>query len=329
MVARHTCSVKQQGKWEVKGIEKEKSFAAIHHSSPRVLLIDTQAAVKICCAPVNHTDSHLSPTVVAVIPARYASSRLPGKPLVEIAGRAMILHVVERALSAGRVARAVVATDDERIRRVVVDAGFEALLTRADHQSGSDRLAEVAAALADAEIIVNVQGDEPLLAPATIDRAVEALLGDAEVACATVCEAIERSEDVISSDVVKVVVDERDRALYFSRAPVPFPRDAVAAHGTLAAALAAEPALVRLFRKHTGLYVYRREFLLEYTRWPQAGLERAESLEQLRMLAHGAKIKVIEAAGASIGVDTPADLERVRAIMEGTPKFVVPASVVK
>jgi 3-deoxy-manno-octulosonate cytidylyltransferase (CMP-KDO synthetase) len=246
---------------------------------------------------------------------------LPGKPLITVAGRPLILHVVERALAARTVSRAVVATDDERILRVVCEAGFEALMTRADHQSGSDRLAEAAEGLDADAVVVNVQGDEPLIASETIDRAVEALLGDAEADAATTCETIERAEDVLSGDVVKVVLDERGRALYFSRSPVPFPRDAVRSHGTLAAALSANPALLGLFRKHTGLYVYRRSFLLEYTRWPQTALERAESLEQLRILEHGAKIRVVEAASASIGVDTPADLERVRAMMEGGSRF--------
>ena len=228
----------------------------------------------------------------------------------------MILHVIERALAARHVARAIVATDDERIRRAVSEAGFEALMTRADHLSGSDRLAEAAEGLEDAEIIVNVQGDEPLVAPETIDRGVEALWDDAEAVVATTCEAIERAEDVLSSDVVKVVTDDDGRALYFSRSPIPFLRDAINAAGTLAAALARDPTLLGLYRKHTGLYVYRRSFLLEYSRWPQTRLERAESLEQLRMLERGVKIKVVEAATPSIGVDTPADLERVRAMLE-------------
>ncbi len=228
----------------------------------------------------------------------------------------MILHVVERALAARCVGRVIVATDDERILAVVREAGREALMTRADHRSGSDRLAEAAESLEDVEIIVNVQGDEPLLAPETIERAVKALLEIEDAAVATTCEAIERAEDVLSSDVVKVVTDERGRALYFSRSPIPFPREAVRAHGSLEAALAADPALLGLFRKHTGLYVYRRRFLLEYSRWPQFGLEETESLEQLRILERGAKIVVVEAAEPSIGVDTPADLERVRAILE-------------
>ena len=226
----------------------------------------------------------------------------------------MILHVVERALAARGVGRAVVATDDSRILEAVLAAGFEAVMTRADHASGSDRLAEVAAGLTDADLIVNLQGDEPLVSPRTIERAAAELAQDDEAHVVTTSEAITDAADVLSPDVVKVVTDATGHALYFSRSPVPFPRDAVRRHGTLEAALAAEPQLLQTFRKHTGLYVYRRAFLLEYARWPQSTLERAESLEQLRALERGAVIKVIEADSPSIGVDTEQDLERVRQI---------------
>ncbi|MFL6210727.1 MAG: 3-deoxy-manno-octulosonate cytidylyltransferase [Pyrinomonadaceae bacterium] len=251
---------------------------------------------------------------IAVIPARYNSTRLPGKPLLDIAGRPMIVHVVERALAARGVARAIVATDDERILAAVRAAGFEAVMTRADHASGSDRLAEIAATLDDADVIVNVQGDEPLIAPRTIERAIEALIADPAAAVATTCEPVETVADVLSPDVVKVVTDERGYALYFSRAPMPYPRAAAERYGSLAAALEVEPALLAGFRKHTGLYVYRRKFLLQYTQWPPAALERTEALEQLRILVHGARIRVVEVAEPSIGVDTLADLERVRAM---------------
>jgi 3-deoxy-manno-octulosonate cytidylyltransferase (CMP-KDO synthetase) len=266
---------------------------------------------------VNHTDSPLQiPHIVAIIPARYSSTRLPGKPLLEIAGKPMVVHVIERALAARRVTRAVVATDDERIRAAVEDAGYEAVMTSPAHASGSDRLAEAARAVGDARIIVNVQGDEPLVAPETIDRAIEALLEDATAQVSTTCERIERAADVLSGDVVKVVCDEQGRALYFSRSPIPYPRDGVGRHGSLIAALEAEPELLAAFRKHTGLYVYRRAFLLEYARWPQTALERAESLEQLRVLERGHAIRVVEAASPSIGVDTEEDLRRVREMLE-------------
>lgn len=228
----------------------------------------------------------------------------------------MILHVVERALAARRVARAIVATDDRRIYDAVRDAGFEAAMTRADHACGSDRLAEVAASLDDVEIIVNVQGDEPLIAPETIDRAVDALIDDEEASVSTTSEKFEKPSDVLSQDIVKVVTDEQGRALYFSRSPIPYPREAVRQHGSLERALQMDSSLVEHFRKHTGLYVYRRRFLLEYSRWPQTLLESTESLEQLRILEHGRIIRVVEAASGSIGVDTAEDLERVSQLYE-------------
>ena len=228
----------------------------------------------------------------------------------------MILWVVERALAASNVSRAIVATDDERILECVLQAGREAVMTRKEHQSGSDRLAEVAATLDEAELIVNVQGDEPLISPETIERAVDEMLNADEAQIVTTWEPITNAADVLSADVVKVVIDRGGRALYFSRAPVPYPRDAVKKHGTLEEALRQDATLLASFRKHTGLYVYRRGFLLEYTAWPQTVLERAESLEQLRALERGATIKVIEAAAPSIGVDTAEDLERVRAILK-------------
>jgi 3-deoxy-manno-octulosonate cytidylyltransferase (CMP-KDO synthetase) len=226
----------------------------------------------------------------------------------------MITHVVERSLAARNVSRAIVATDDTRILKAVRDAGYEAVMTKADHASGSDRLAEVARDLPDADIIVNVQGDEPLISPRTIERAVEELRLSASASIVTTCEPMERASDVLSADVVKVLTDESGRALYFSRSPIPYPREAVNKYGTLERALAADTALLSLFRKHTGLYAYRRGFLLEYSSWPASTLERAEALEQLRALEHGAIIKVIAALTPSIGVDTPEDLERVRAI---------------
>ena len=289
------------------------------------------------------TNSHIIPQTkaVVIIPARFASSRLPGKALLEIDGKPMISWVAERALAARNVARVIVATDDVRIVDAVRSAGCEAVMTRGDHASGTDRLAEVAATLDDAQIIVNLQGDEPLISPQTIDRAIEALAdegpggqsdavtrgrgdagtrseGDADkgslgdVGIVTTWEAIGYVADVLNPDVVKIVVNGSGRALYFSRSPVPYPREAVRRHATIEAALRNEPGLLGQFRKHAGLYVYRKEVLLEFTKWPQSELERAESLEQLRALEHGVKIKAIEASSLSIGVDTKEDLERVR-----------------
>jgi 3-deoxy-manno-octulosonate cytidylyltransferase (CMP-KDO synthetase) len=269
---------------------------------------------------VNHTglnpQNNNKTRVVAIIPARYESTRLPGKALLEIAGKPMIYLVVERALAAGHVERAIVATDDQRIFDAVESAGHEAVMTRRDHKSGTDRIAEVAAALPDAEIIVNVQGDEPMISSRTIERAVAELMSNEGIGIVTAWESMEAVDDVLNPGVVKVVVDDEGRALYFSRSPVPYPRDAVRTHGSLEAALRNDPLLLSHFRKHTGLYVYRRDVLLEFPKWPQSELERLESLEQLRALAHGVEIRAIEASSRSIGVDTRADLERVRSIVE-------------
>ncbi len=224
-----------------------------------------------------------------------------------------MVWVVERALAAKSVSRAIVATDDKRILDAVTAKGFEAMMTRGNHATGSDRVAEVAQKI-DAEIIVNVQGDEPLIDPDTIDRAIAAL-NDSDAQVATTSEPITNVADVLSPAVVKVVVDERGHASSFSRNPIPFPNQAVNKYGSIEAALRNEPALLFSFRKHTGLYAYRRQFLLQLTSWPQTEAEVAESLEQLRALDHGAKIKVVEAVSSSIGVDTLEDLERVRGIV--------------
>ncbi|MDQ3063961.1 MAG: 3-deoxy-manno-octulosonate cytidylyltransferase, partial [Acidobacteriota bacterium] len=204
----------------------------------------------------------------------------------------------------------------EEILRVVEESGNEAVLTAENHQSGSDRIAEVAETLPKNSIIVNVQGDEPLVSPTTIEKAIDAILQDDSIQMATTCEPIHDIKDVLSSDVVKVVTDENGFALYFSRLPIPFPREAVKKHGNLEIALREEKDLISLYRKHTGLYIYRREFLLKYTRLKQTNLEKIELLEQLRALENGARIKVVEVRTSSIGVDTREDFERVRQILE-------------
>jgi 3-deoxy-manno-octulosonate cytidylyltransferase (CMP-KDO synthetase) len=276
---------------------------------------------------VNHTGDipqNSQHKTVAIIPARYGSTRLPGKALIEIAGKPMVCWVAERALAARNVDRVIVATDSEQIVDAVRARGIEAMLTSSEHASGTDRVGEVAAALTDAEIIVNVQGDEPMISPQTIEKAVAVMAEEINkstghnkqsggAGIVTTWEPIESVADLLDPDLVKVVVDADDNAVYFSRSPIPYPRDAVKRHGSPEIALAAEPELLKLFRKHTGLYVYRREVLLEFTRWPQTELERIEALEQLRALAHGVKIKVIEACSTSIGVDTLVDLQKVEA----------------
>jgi 3-deoxy-manno-octulosonate cytidylyltransferase (CMP-KDO synthetase) len=255
-------------------------------------------------------------SVIAIIPARYAATRLEGKLLLPINGKPLILHTLEQAKKAKNINRVIVATDDERILQAVQESGHEAVLTSPNHQSGSDRIAEVAENLPENSIIVNVQGDEPTIPPSTIEKAVEVLLNDENIVMSTTCEKIEDFRDVLSSDVVKVVTDENGFALYFSRSPIPFPRDAVKKHGSLENAFQNESSLISNFRKHTGLYVYRREFLLKFTKLPQSNLEKVEMLEQLRALENGAKIKVVEVEESSIGVDTKEDFERVREILE-------------
>jgi 3-deoxy-manno-octulosonate cytidylyltransferase (CMP-KDO synthetase) len=254
--------------------------------------------------------------IIAIIPARLDSTRLPNKLLLPIIEKPLILWTVEQAKKAKNVSRVIVATDSEEILRVVEESGSEAVLTAENHQSGSDRIAEVAEILPENSIIVNVQGDEPLISPTTIEKAVNAILQDDSIEMATTCEPIHDIKDVLSPDVVKVVTDENGFALYFSRLPIPFPREAVKKHGNLEIALREEKNLISLYRKHTGLYVYRREFLLKYTRLKQTNLEKTEMLEQLRALENGGRIKVIEVSESSIGVDTREDFERVRQVLK-------------
>ena len=251
--------------------------------------------------------------VVAIIPARYASTRLPGKPILDIGGKPMVVRVAERTRQVAAISQVIIATDDQRIFDAVAAAGEEVMMTSPDHQTGTDRLAEVAAKL-DAEIIVNVQGDEPLIEPATIEAAIAPLLADNSIVMSTTSEPIESAADLLNPNVVKVVTDPEGFALYFSRSPIPFPRSAVQAHGSIEAALAAKPELLSQYAKHTGMYVYRREFLLNYAKLPSTPLEQSELLEQLRALEHGYRIKVVKVTHRSIGVDTPEDLERVRQI---------------
>lgn len=258
--------------------------------------------------------------VIAVIPARYASVRLPGKMLLEIDGKPLILHTLGQALKARTVSRAIVATDDARIFDAVRGSGGEAVMTSDHHQSGSDRVAEVAAGLPENSIIVNVQGDEPTISPDTIDAAVEALVNDPQADMSTTCEPItDLWCELLNGNVVKVVTGEQGYALYFSRSPMPWPREASLRYGgDPNKAIEAEPNLLaEHYRKHTGLYVYRREFLTKYTGWPQTKLEKWEMLEQLRALENGARIKVVEVNDRSIGVDTPEDFERVKKMIEG------------
>ncbi|MGD0962818.1 MAG: 3-deoxy-manno-octulosonate cytidylyltransferase [Candidatus Acidiferrales bacterium] len=247
-----------------------------------------------------------STKVLAVIPARQASVRFPGKPLANIAGRPMIQHVVERVRQAESVDRIVVATDEDAIKKAVEGFGGEALLTRRDHRTGTDRVAEVAAHTA-AEIYVNVQGDEPLVDPGTIDSLVAAMNEDPAVQIATPCSAISQPNDIMDPNIVKVVRDFDGNALYFSRAPIPWVRET------------SKTAVARHW-KHLGLYAFRRAALLEFPTLPPGELERVEQLEQLRWLENGFHIAVVETEYDAISVDVPADVTRVEKLLAARAK---------
>jgi 3-deoxy-manno-octulosonate cytidylyltransferase (CMP-KDO synthetase) len=241
---------------------------------------------------------------LAVIPARYASSRLPGKPLVPLGGKSMIQRVWERVRQAKSISGVIIATDDERIRSAVEGFGGEVAMTRSDHRSGTERVAEAALARGDAEIIVNVQGDEPLIEPAAIDIAVEAIRDDSEVSVATLAVPITKAADIMDPNVVKTVLDFDGNALYFSRAPIPWVRDR------------GGPVHAKHL-KHLGLYVFRRAALLEFPTFPQGDLERIEQLEQLRWLENGYRIRVVETEHDSVSVDMPEDVARVEQLLAG------------
>lgn len=236
--------------------------------------------------------------------------------MLHVAGKPLILHTLEQTKKARTIERVIVATDSDMIRQVVEDGGGEVVMTSATHQSGSDRIAEVAETLPAGSIVVNVQADEPMISPETIDMAVEALLDDAAADISTTCERITDYRDVLNPDIVKVVADTNGFALYFSRSPVPYPRDAARTAGGIEQAFREDAGLTGSFRKHTGLYVYRREYLLKFTRMAQTALEKTEMLEQLRALENGGRIKVVETVHGSIGVDTAEDLVRVRELLE-------------
>ncbi len=254
--------------------------------------------------------------IIAIIPARFSATRLVGKLILPLNGKALILHTLEQTNKVKLISRAIVATDDQRIFDVVENSGNEAILTSSEHQSGSDRIAEVAEKLPRDTIIVNVQGDEPLISPKTIEKAIKAILEDETIDVSTTCEKISDYKDVLNPDVVKVVTDKYGFALYFSRSPIPYPREYARKYRSLKNALQENKNLLKLYRKHTGLYVYRREFLLKYTKQKQTDLEKTEMLEQLRALENGAKIKVVEVSENSIGIDTKKDFERVKKILE-------------
>ncbi|MGB2633090.1 MAG: 3-deoxy-manno-octulosonate cytidylyltransferase [Candidatus Acidiferrum sp.] len=241
------------------------------------------------------------PKVVVVIPARFGSTRLPGKPLVSFAGKPMIQHVYDRAKRAQTVHEVLVATDDQRIMDAVFAFGGHARMTRSDHRTGTERIAEVAAH-EPGDIFINVQGDEPLIDPLAIDAAVGALLEEPPAQISTVATAIRHAADVMDPNVVKTVLDFDDYALYFSRAPIPWIRDT-------------QQKLHVKYWKHLGLYVFQRDALLEYPTLPQGELEKIEQLEQLRWLENGWRIRVAEVPHDAVSVDVPEDIPRVEKLL--------------
>jgi 3-deoxy-manno-octulosonate cytidylyltransferase (CMP-KDO synthetase) len=251
-----------------------------------------------------------SSSVVAIIPARYGSTRFPGKALALIRDKPMIQWVYERSRLSRLVTRVIVATDDARILRAVEAFGGEAVMTSASHQTGTDRIAEVARSV-KADIVVNVQGDEPLIHPDMIDQAVRPLVDDPAIPMGTVCRKILDRNTAFDPNVVKVVFDGNGFALYFSRAPIPWDRDGWAGNGSLR-----DLPLTAPMYQHIGLYVYRRDFLLGYSGMRQTPLELLEKLEQLRALESGHRIKTVVTEHESFGVDIPGDLSKILKCLE-------------
>jgi 3-deoxy-manno-octulosonate cytidylyltransferase (CMP-KDO synthetase) len=255
---------------------------------------------------------------IAIIPARYSSTRLPGKPLIEIKGKPLIQYVYER-VQLSSVQQVIVATDDERIVSAVREFGGEAMVTSPHHRSGTERVAEVAATI-DAAIVVNCQGDEPLIQPEAIDKAITAFAQDPLIMVTTVITPLVQGADLYNPHVVKVVVDQEGFALYFSRAPIPYPRNVVEKTGNDSGN---EIELIKNLPKkklsgywqHVGLYAFQLEFLLKLTTLPPTPLEEQEKLEQLRILENGYKIKTVVCPTPSIGIDTPEDVERLKSLL--------------
>ncbi len=240
---------------------------------------------------------------MGVIPARLASSRFPGKVLAQISSKTMLQHVYDRASQARYLTSTIIATDDEHVYEVARSFGARVRMTRADHPSGTDRVAEVASA-DDAEIVVNIQGDEPLIDPDAIDAAILPLAHDSQIVMGTLKKRIEDPREITDPNVVKVVTGIDGDAIYFSRCSIPYVRETAREHTA--------------YYKHLGLYTYRRDFLLRYPSLPIGPLERAERLEQLRALENGYRIRVVETEYESLGVDTPEDLERVSRLFEAS-----------
>ncbi len=241
--------------------------------------------------------------IVGIIPARFASTRLVGKPLADIGGKPMIQHTWEQAKKSKLINEIYIAVDDQKVYDVVSSFGAKAVLTTSEFQSGSDRIAWVTQKLPDADVIVNIQGDEPFISGKMIDEAVEPFLFDKSVEVSTLVKKITDIKELKSPSVPKVVFDYNNYALYFSRSIIPFVRDA---NSTIEMFHSAD------FYKHIGLYVYKRKVLLQFTSWEQTDLEKIEKLEQLRLIEHGVKIKVVETEYESFSIDTPEDLQKAR-----------------
>jgi len=247
-----------------------------------------------------------SASIVGIIPARYSSTRLPAKPLVDLCGKPMIQRVYERAWQSKLIGRLIVATDDERIASVVRQFGGEVTLTPPEIRSGSDRVAYAAKSLVEVDIVVNVQGDEPLIAPEMIDQAIQPLVDDPSILVGTLVRKIDSAKEMLNPGIVKVVLDGSGFAMYFSRSPIPYARDLPRME---------EWHTHHQYFKHIGLYVYRRSFLLKFAGWDESPLERVEKLEQLRILEHGYRIKTAVTTFDSIPVDTAEDVERVKKLL--------------
>ncbi len=253
---------------------------------------------------MSQTTSVLVKDVLVVIPARYASTRFPGKMLVDLCGYPLVYHVYAQAKKSQCVKEVLVATDDEKILRALAPLGVPVVMTSPTHPSGTDRVAEVASSRSE-QIIVNVQGDEPLLPPECIDSIVAPLFEDEEIVMSTACRPLTEWEKINNPNVVKVVFDKYGKAIYFSRSPIPYIRDE-----------SQRSNIEGVYWQHIGIYAYRRDFLLKITKLPQGKLEQLEKLEQLRVLEHGYKIAVVKTDYEALGVDTPDELEIVKNIIK-------------
>ena len=251
--------------------------------------------------------------IVAVIPARWQSTRLKGKVLVKIKGKPMVQHVWERLKKAQEIDNIVIAVDKEKVKKAVESFGAKCILTSSEHPSGTDRIAEIAQTV-EADVFVNVQADEPLIDPAMVDELAQVFKYEHNINMATLITRIHKKQDIFNPNVIKVVVDRKGFALYFSRSPIPYVRDD--GTETISCDMGQTSDISASYFKHIGLYAYTKDFLFKYTGFPKSMLENEEKLEQLRVLEHGYKIKTVETRHETISVDTQEDLDRVREMFE-------------